>query len=165
MATSLNIQYNIPRVQIQLPGRQNRLASGEFRITPSMAEPVIFMFGNQDGVPLNLLPFEIRFVVWDHEDVGTRDIEMGQSEIVLNKSVPVADPYSGQIEMLLTGDETFALGQRSIGSDLRWSLFMINSDGEVFPVQVSTSGSRSGYLKVDHASGMPIAELIKSPRA
>ena len=165
MPTNLNVQYNIPRVQVQLPGRQNRLMDGVFRITPSMTEPVIFIFGNQDGVPLNMVPFEVHFVVWLHRPIESETINMSQSNMILNKRILVQDPYAAQLEMILSEADTIILGSRAAGTELRWSLFMINDDGEVFPTQVSNSGGRFGTLHVDLAGNVPIAELIRSPQA
>lgn len=163
MATVYNTQYNIPRVQVQLPGKQNRLTDGEFRITPSMTEPVQFYIGNQDGVPLNLIPFELRFVVWKSVPNASDVIAMGSSEILLNKRILVNDPYAGMVEMVLTEEETLRMGHHAPGARLSWSLFMINEDDEVFPAQVSHHGGRYGNIYVDLASSMPIAEMIRTP--
>lgn len=163
MTTSYNVQYNIPRVQVQLPGRQNRLSNSTFRVTPSMTEPVIFVFGNQDGVPLNLLPFSVRFVVWSHQIVGDDHVGLGQADVLINKRILVQDPYSGSLEMVLTEEETLTLGHHAAGRILKWSLFMINEEGEVFPTQVSNTGSRFGTVSVDMMSALPLAEIIKSP--
>lgn len=165
MPTNLNVQYNIPRVQVQLPGRQNRLSDGEFRISPSMTEPVIFRFGNQDGVSLNLLPFNIQFVVWDTCTLASNVHSIGQSEVILNKRLLVQDPYAAELEMVLTEEETLFLANRAAGSHLRWSLFMINEEGQVFPAQVSNSGGRYGSICVDLAGSIPLAELIRAPMA
>ncbi len=165
MPTNLNVQYNIPRVQVQLPGRQNRLMDTVLSINPSMTEPIIFIFGNQDGVPLNMLPFKVHFVVWAHRPIESDTISMGQSDMILNKRILVQDPYAAQLEMLLSEEETILLGNRASGTELRWSLFMINSDDEVFPTQVSPHGGRFGTLHVDLAGNLPIAELIRAPQA
>ena len=165
MPTTYNTQYNTPRVQVQLPGRQNRLSDGTFRVTPSMTEPVRFFFGNQDGVPLNLLPFSIQFVVWLGTPVTSDVLSMGTSEVVLNKKIIVNDPHSGEVEMVLTEKDTLLIGNNAAGTRMFWSLFMVNEEGQVFPTQVSSSGSRYGTVHVDLASGMPIAELIRNPTA
>jgi hypothetical protein len=163
MSTNFNVQYNIPRVQVQLPGKQNRLTDGEFRITPSMTEPVKFLFGNQDGVAIGLIPFTVHFLVWERSFIEYDDIGVGQSQVLLNKRIQVDDPYSGEVEMVLSSEETMLIGNHASGQSLNWSLFMVNDAGEVFPAQVSNSGGRVGALKVDLVGGMPIAELIKAP--
>ena len=165
MATNLNVQYNIPRVQVQLPARQNRLTDGDMRISPSMTEPFKFIFGNQDGVPLNLLAFQVHFVVWDTCTLSSEVLSMGQSDVIINKRLLVQDPYAAELEMILTESDTMTLANHSPGSHLRWSLFMINETGEVFPAQVSRNGGRYGTLCVDLAGNMPLAELIRTPTA
>jgi len=165
MATNYNVQYNIPRVQVQLPGRQNRLTDGEFRITPSMTEPVKFIFGNQDGVAIGLMPFKVHFVVWEKSILDYDNVSMGQSHMLLNKRLLVDDPYSGEVEMVLTETETILLGNHASGQNLNWSLFMFNDAGEVFPTQVSRSGGRVGTLIIDLIGGAPIAELLRAPLA
>jgi hypothetical protein len=163
MSTTYNVQYNIPRVQVQLPGRQNRLADGEFRISPSMTEVVVFSFGNQDGVPLNLRYFTLQFVVWKATPLASATISRGQSEVLLNKKIFIDDPYASMVEMLLTEEETNLLGNHTFGNRLYWSLFAVNDEGQVFPMQVSSKGGRYGTLQIDVAAGMPIAELIRFP--
>ena len=63
---------------------------------------------------------------------------------------------------MLTGTDTLTLGQHAAGNALKWSLFMINSDGDVFPMQVSQYGGRAGNLHVALADGFPLAEIIKT---
>lgn len=159
--TNYNVQYNIPRVYVQAPGRQNRLLDGNFHVSAGLTEAVEFHFGNQDGVPLNLIPFKIKFVVWDYNGLTEETLSMGQSDIVLAKTLQVDDPYSGRVEMMLSSDETLSLGLRA-GRSLRWSLFMINGEGEVFPMQVARGGARYAPLYVDLESGLPPAELIRN---
>lgn len=164
MPTNTIVQYNIPRVQVQLPARQNRLTGGSFTITPSMTEPVKFIFGNMDGVPLNLLPFKVRFVVWERNVSQSDTVSSGQSTMVINKTLQIDDPYSGEAEMVLSEAETMAIGNHAAGSQLSWSLFMINDEGQVFPLQVSNSGGRYGTIHVDLMAGTPFAELIRTPK-
>lgn len=163
MPTNYNVQYNIPRVQVQMPGRQNRLTDGNFCISPSMTEPVKFQFGNQDGVPLLLHSFYLQFVVWERDPLESNSISMGQSKVIINKKIVVDNPYVNEAEMILSEDETTLIAKHSAGLRLYWSLFLVNEDGEIFPMQVSNRGGRYGTIHVDLASGMPIAELIRNP--
>lgn len=163
MSTNYNVQYNIPRVQVQLPGRQNRLTDGEFRISPSMTEPVKFIFGNQDGIPLAMQRMDIRFVVWESCPTDSDVLSMGTSEILLNKRIPIDDPYASEVTMLLEEHETIRLGNHAPGTRLYWSLFMINDEDQVFPTQVSNLGGRYGTIHVDLAGSMPLAEMIRNP--
>lgn len=163
MATNYNIQYNTPRVQVQSPGRQNRLTDGDFKITPSMTEPVIFSFGNQDGVPLILTGFRLQFVVWEHSPTEHQTINLSQSSVILNKLIIIDDPHSGNANLLLSEQDTLLIGNHGMGQNLYWSLFMINEEEQVFPMQVSQLGGRYGSIKIDQAGMMPIAELIRNP--
>lgn len=159
----MNVQYNIPRIQVQGKGRQNRLTGGEFVVTPGMTEPVVFVFGNQDGVPLHLHSFKIHFVVWASCSNGISQLSLGQSEVVLNKRMSVEDPYTNELEMLLTEEETVKIGNSSSGTKMHWSLFLINDEDQIFPMQVSASGGRYGSICIDKAAAMPVAELIRTP--
>ncbi len=161
MTTEYNVQYNIPRVNISLPGRQNRTNESVLRFTPGMTEVLNFRWGNQDGVPINLLPFKIKFVAWKMLTLDVDVIDIAQSEIILTKIVDVKDPYSGEAVLILEASDTLKLGQEG-GREIRWSLFMINDEGQVFPSQVNSNGGRYATALLDINSGIPIAEIIKS---
>ncbi len=161
MTTEYNVQYNIPRVNISLPGRQNRTNESVLRFTPGMTEPIIFHWINQDGIPINLLPFQIKFVAWKMLTMDIDTLDIAQSEIILSKVVDVKDPYSGEAVLMLESNETLKMGQEG-GREIRWSLFMINDEGQVFPSSVNSNGGRYATAVLDINSGIPIAEIIKS---
>ncbi len=156
-----NAQYNIPRVNLSLPGRQNRTNETELRFTPGMTEVVEFVFGNQDGVAINLLPFQLKWVFWKMNTMDIDTLDVAQSEIILSKVVDVKDPYSGKVVGILEDHETLKLGQEGI-RQIRWSIFMINEEGQVFPAEVNSTGARYATALLDVNSGIPIAEIIKS---
>lgn len=156
-----NVEYNIPRVNLSLPGRQNRGSTNLLRFTPGMDEVVEFNFGNMDGVPINLVPFSIKFVVWRRDSLDVPDFSVGQSDIVFFKRADVFDPYKGKVIMVFSNQDTLQLAEEGT-SGLRWSLFMINEEGNVFPAQIQTNGKRYGQLMLDMESGTPIAEIIKN---
>ena len=156
-----NVQYNIPRVNLSLPGRQNRTNETELRFTPGMTEVVEFVFGNQDGVAINLLPFQLKWVFWKMNTMDIDTLDVAQSEIILSKVVDVKDPYSGKVVGILEDHETLKLGQEGI-RQIRWSIFMINEEGQVFPAEVNSTGARYATALLDVNSGIPIAEIIKS---
>jgi hypothetical protein len=159
--TQYQVTYNIPRVQVQMPGKQNRLTDTVLRITPGMTEPFEFLFGNQDGVPLSLRGFSVKLIFWLKTALDDNATRMGQSEIVLAKKFDIPDPYARRAEVVLTDEDTLKLGlARSIG--LRWSLFLINEEGDVFPLQVTRRGGRYGNVQLDLDSGIPPAELVRS---
>jgi len=156
-----NVEYNIPRVNISLPGRQNRTNDSELRFTPGMTEVVEFVFGNHDGVPVNLLPFKLKWVFWKMNTMDIDTLDVSQSEIILSKKIDVIDPYAGKVVAILEDDETLKLGQEGIRG-VRWSVFMINEEGQVFPAQVNRNGDRWATAVLDVDSGIPIAEIIRS---
>ena len=82
-----NVEYDIPRVNLSLPGRQNRSGDGILRITPGMDEAFEFIFGNQDGVPLNLVPFKVKIVFWVKQDMDIDEMVPGQTKIVFGKEL------------------------------------------------------------------------------
>lgn len=161
ISTTFNVSYDVPRIQLGMPGRQNRAGNGTMRITPGATEPVEFIFGNQDGVALNLVPFQIKLVFWRNNNLDSDLSEIGHTNIVLSKTASIDDPYSGRVLVLLTDTDTMALGQNGARS-LRWGVFMVATDGSVFPVSVTSSGARFGTVHLDLNSGIPSAELIRS---
>ena len=160
ISSSYNISYDIPRFLISSPGRQNRAGNGQMRITPGMTEPMDFVFGNQDGVALNLVPFTLKLVFWRNNNVDKELAGIGNTEIILSKEVPVVDPYLGKATVVLSGDDTFRLGQSGARS-CRWGVFMLNQNGDVFACSVTESGGRHGQANIDITSGLPHPELIR----
>jgi hypothetical protein len=167
--TVYNVEYNIPRVVVGVPGRQNRSGDGRLRITPGMTEPIEFIWGNFDGVPLNLGGFQVKLIFWTMENLGdtarpSPDVQSfgpGHSKIVLTKKIELQDPHGGRGTVLIMGEETFAL-HRQETHGLRWGLFLINDTGNIFPTQVTSSGARWGTVLFDRDSGIPSPELIKN---
>lgn len=158
-----NVTYDIPRVDISLPGRQNRISDIPLRVTPGMTEPIEFWFGNQDGVGINLMPFQIKLIFWVDRRLDSLDNQMliGASDIVLSKTAVIDQAYTNKILFVLDANDTLKLGQVGTRS-IRWSIFMINQDRQVFPAQVARNGARFGTVEIDVESGIPISELILS---
>lgn len=154
-----NIQYSIPRVMVSMSASQNRLLDTDLRLTPGMTEVIEFVLTNQDGIPISLNDMSLKFVVWSASVLDTNKLSLGQSDIVLAKTIPIDDPYASRYEMLLSDEETIRLGHTGSPS-LRWSLFAINSDRQVFAMTVSRSGGRYGTLILDLDSGIPVSEII-----
>jgi len=158
-SVSLNVQYNIPRYNISLPGKQNRGATGNMRITPGMTEVIEFVYGNVDGVPISLVGFTLRLVFWYPNTDYTHLTADSAQNVLLVKNVEVKAPYEGKCLVVLSGDDTETLnriGRRS----LRWTIFIINEDGQVFPTQITAAGERYGIAHIED-SGMPPMEIIK----
>lgn len=153
------VRYDIPRIQANMPGNPNRLASGILRISPGISEPVKFVFGNQDGIPLNLVGFSLKFVVWAIPSVSENSIGIEDSALILEKEIPIDDPHAGEVEMLLTKRETKIIGNDTIGENARWSLLLVNADKEVFPLQTQSNGDRHGTILIDSMRQFPISRI------
>jgi len=161
MNTSVfNVQYNIPRYNLALPGRQPRGGKGDMRITPGMTEAFEFHYGNFDGVPINLNGFKVRLVFWTTPSESTVSAGYAQQNIHVVKDLNVVSPYEGKATIVLTEADTLKLGQTQ-RSSVHWSVFLINDAGEVFPTQVTQSGERHGICRIE-SKGMPIGEIVRS---
>ena len=158
-----NVQYNIPRVNLQLPGRQNRTNDAELRFTPGMTEVVEFWFGNQDGVPINLVPFSLKWVFWKMNTMDHDELDLMQGEIILTKEIDILEDqiYTGKTLAILEAEDTLKLAATN-SRTVRWGVFMLNEEGQVFPAQVNRNGDRWATATLDIESGIPIAEIIKS---
>lgn len=160
-----NVEYNIPVVNLSLPGRQNRSGDGVLKITPGIDEVFEFVFGNQDGVPINLLPFtdggKVKIVFWTMETQEDLEQVPGQQKIVFSRELDVLNPHTGRVTYVMTSEETLRLAEPQTGA-IRWGLFMINESGNVFAAEVDRNRNRYGTVHLDFSSGIPIAEIIKS---
>lgn len=155
-----NVQYNIPRFNISLPGRQNRTSNAVLRITPGVTEVYEFWFGNQDGVPINLLPFKIKWIFWRNQTLDLDHMAFGNSDILLSKEIVVDDPYTGKVVGILEAEDTLALARDS--RSCRWGMFMLNEEGQVFPAEVNDNHQRYSTAYIDFESGIPTAEVIRT---
>jgi hypothetical protein len=156
-----NVEHNIPRVNLSMPGRQNRSGDGCLRITPGMSEAFEFVFGNHDGVPLNLIPFTIKLIFWVKQDMDIDEMVPGQSKIVFSHTMETVEDYAGRTFCLLDDQETMLVASEQT-SLVRWSLFLINDEGDVFPTEVNRNGGRAGTVRMDFSSGIPTAEMVRS---
>lgn len=167
-APAYNITYDIPRISVGMPGKMNRAADGRLKITPGMTEPFQFIWGNMDGVPINLAGLRVKLVFWKSGRIqrdGSPNLTshgLTVGEVILQKAVDIQDPYAGDCIVVLNSDETMDLRQKSQESgSIRWGLFLINSDGDIFPASVTFNGSRYGSVNFDDESGMPLAEILR----
>ena len=154
-----NVQYQIPQIQVRAPGRQNRAISQTLRITPGMTEPINFILGNRDGKPYILLGYTIKFIVWAYDDMDSPVLYRDDRRVVLSKTILITDPYCNSIPLVLTTQDTQKLGFET-SRGLRWSLFLIDSQKQIYPLRVSSRGGRYGTFIFDQESGMPPTEII-----
>ena len=155
-----NVSYDIPRVNIGMPGRQNRSKNPVLHITPGLTYPVEVHFMNQDGVPINLLPFKIKWIFWRNETLDLDYQAFGHSDILLSKEIVVDDPYSGKVVGILEAEDTLTLARDN--RSVRWGMFMLNEQGQVFPAEVNDQHQRYSTAYIDFESGIPTAEVIRS---
>lgn len=156
-----NCEYNIPRVNLSSVARQDRSHDGVLRMSPGLTEPIEFWVGNFDGMSINLAHFKVKFVVWKMTRNDLYATTLDQSQVVFSKTLEVLAPYEGKFVMVLSEEDTLTLARSGAGT-LRWSLFMINDDDQVFPAQITASGARYGTLILDLESGMPVSEMIRN---
>lgn len=160
MPSSILVQYNVPRFTVGAAGSQNRSCTGDMNVTPGLTQPFEFIFGNSDGVPINLSGYKLRLVFWyPQNEYELLPANFGNN-IILAKDLTVDDPYCGNGAVVLTDQETTTLGAG--GRQLiRWSLYMIDGDtGSVYGTQVTQSGLQWGVCRLDR-SEVPTAEIIK----
>jgi len=154
-----NVEYNIPRVNLSFSGRQNRSHSGDLRISPGMFEPIEFDMMNVDGVPINLAHFTVKFVVWKTKSRDLVYSSIMQNDIVFSKEMEIIDCYEGRFVLFLDDNDTLLISRPGL-STLRWSIFFINSDNQVFPGQITSNGGRYGQLQIDVDAQLPTSDMI-----
>jgi hypothetical protein len=158
--TIINVQFNIPRFIVGTQGKQNRACTGDMRITPGVSEPLEFQYVNADGVPINLAGYTLRLWFWypqkQYESLSSNML----GNMILAKDLHIDDPYKGTATTVLDDQETLQLAQGG-HSTIRWSLFVITPEGDVFPSQITSAGERFGPCRLD-MSDIPNAETIKS---
>ena len=153
-----NIEYNIPRINLGVPGRQNRSGDGSLRMTPGLAEPYVFLWGDSDGRALNLVSMTATLIFWttDNFTEESKHMDEGHGELVLSKRVDITDPFKGESSVFLTGDETAKIGRAGKDGVLRWGMVLKNVDGDMFPIEVGYNGSRVGRVNFERMQLPPI---------
>lgn len=160
--TVYNVQYVIPRIVLGTRGRQNNALTGSMKITRGAAEPIEFIWGDTDGIPVGLLGFTAKLVFWSPDPFDDEQFLDGRkSEIIMSKPVEIKDPYKGIGFVMLTGEDTSRLGMAARSRGIRWGLYLINENKDVFPCTVSEGGNRWGILHVEWDQ-TPDMESIKS---
>jgi len=158
-----NVEYTIPRITLGVPGRQNRAATGRMKITAGATEPMEFIWGDYDGIPINLVGLIAKIVFWTTNRFEDMEFMSEQpSEVLFAKQVEIKDIDKGLGFVMLTHDDTIFLSNACKENDVRWGLFLQNADGNVFPCIVSEGGNRWGTVVADHIASMPNFESIRT---
>lgn len=162
-SVSYNSEYNIPRVNVSSDVNQNRAISGKITLIPGADSPIEFNHSNKDGASLQLVGFTVKMVFWKNARFNTsaspETFSVQNQEIVLTKEATVSDPYSGKSFILLSHDDTYLLYQKSRECGLRWGLFLINEDKQLFPMIVNAAGGTFAEVVFDY-NPMPSYEQI-----
>lgn len=161
-----NVEYNIPRVVLGSNVRQNRAIDGKLKLVPGADCPVEFHFGNRDGKALNINNFQVKMLFWQtlrHNITGSPDsFDTAPNDIILSKRMEVQKGYEGQAFVLLTNEDTETLHAKTQSSGgLRWGVFLVNEDNQVFPMVVTSSGGHYADVVFDYHS-LPNYEAIIS---
>lgn len=162
-----NVEYNIPRVVLGSNVRQNRSIDGKLKLVPGADCPIEFIFGNRDGKQLNITNFEVKMLFWQtlrHNitSAAPDSFDTAPNDIILAKRMEVQKGYEGQAFVLLTNEDTQMLHARTQSSGgLRWGVFLVNEDKQVFPMVVTSSGGHFADVVFDYHS-LPNYEAIIS---
>jgi hypothetical protein len=154
--SDLDVTFNIPRIYVSLPGAQNRASEASFKISPGICEVVEFYFERLDGAPFNLTPYSVKFIVWKTLDLDTKSSTEDLKNVAFAKTLLIDDPYCQTVRTLLTSDDTSQIGRYG-SRKLRWSLFLIDEDQNVFPLLVNKSGGTFGSVMID---AIPIGDIV-----
>lgn len=148
-----NVSYDIPRFVIGEQGSQNRHSVGEMKLTAGIAQPLDIRTINKDGVPINLTQMKVYLVFWSTDrfdlDEGPNGYSLDNSnDITLRKNVEVIDPYKGTCTVLLKGEDTEIIARKARSNSVRWGVFLINEDKDVFAMSVTSTGEVYGSVIV-----------------
>jgi len=77
----------------------------------------------------------------------------------LRKLIDIIEPYEGTGAVLLTNDDTDALARAANNNGMRWGVFLVNTDKQVFAMSVSNTGDVSGQVII-RTGNVPSYEMI-----
>lgn len=159
-----NVSYDIPRFVVGAPGSQHRSINSEMILNAGIAQPFDFRFMSKDGVALNLSNFTSYLIFWSSDrfemDYGPGGYSLDSTDdIALRKNVDIIEPYEGTASVLLTNQDTEQLARAGRNNGLRWGLFLINSDNQVFAMSVTDTGDVSGTVIIK-TGNVPSYEMI-----
>ena len=160
-----NVHYDVPRFIVGEPGSQNRSPNGDMKIIAGTSQPFDFKFMTKDGVALNLTPFDAYLLFWQanrfdmNESTGGHDLS-NINDITLRKKLDIIKPYEGRATTLISSIETDKIGHDSKNNSVRWGLFLVNSDKEVFAMTVTDSGNVYGSVIVETGTIPPYEVIV-----
>jgi hypothetical protein len=160
-----NVLYDIPRFVVGAPGSQHRSSNGDMKLHAGIAQPLDFRFMTKDGVPLNLTNFDLYLIFWTNNrfdmDYGPNGYTLDNiDDISLRKSLDLIEAYEGSASTLLTNEDTEKLARDARNNSMRWGLFMVNSDKQVFAMSVTQTGDVSGSVIINTGDVPPYEMII-----
>jgi len=159
-----NVSYDIPRFVVGASGSQNRSANSDLKLYAGIAQPLDFRFQSRDGVPINLTPFTAYLIFWTSDrfefDRGPGGYSLDQiKDISLRKKIDIIEPYEGVTTVLLTNEDTDLLANEARSNSMKWGIFLLNSDKQVFAMSVTNLGDVAGNVVINTGS-VPSYEMI-----
>jgi len=159
-----NVSYDIPRFVVGAPGSQNRASKSELTLNAGIAQPIDVRFISKDGVAINLSNMTAYMIFWTNDrfdmDEGPNGYSLDSSrDISLRKLIDIIEPYEGTGAVLLTNDDTDALARAANNNGMRWGVFLVNTDKQVFAMSVSNTGDVSGQVII-RTGNVPSYEMI-----
>jgi hypothetical protein len=159
-----HVRYDIPTFVVGAPGQQGAYPKAEIMLAPGLSYPMNIMFTTQDGVPLNITPFNIFMVFWSINQINLDESPQilnmdSPGEIVLKKTITVDDGYDGTLTVLLDGVDTTVIGNAQRNGGVKWGIFLKNDTGHIFGCEVGPNGARAGNVAIQPDSYIPLGVL------
>jgi len=142
----------IPRIVLGSSSKNRPNRDGRLAVIPGATLPLEFHFDGDANKPLNLTPFTVKLVFWKNaridvlSETATLFTTSSPYDIVCAVACEIADPYKGTAFALVNDVQTELIGNATQNSGVRWGVFLINPDNQVFPMIVSSSGAAFGEV-------------------
>ena len=159
------LSYQIPRIVIGSPSHNRPHSDGRLTITPGTFQPLELALEGAGNKPLNLVPFKVKFLVWNTHRIDTKEevtLFNGDNsyDVICSLLGDVVDPYSGSAFAMLSDEQTLQIGNAAQNGSIRWGVFLINEDSQVFPMAVTSSGTTYGTIVLHSAGGTPTSSVV-----
>lgn len=156
---TIHARYVVPKIELGVPGRQARTMRGAISVVPGYSHPFEFVWGDLDGVPLNLLGLKAMLAVWAVDRFGGGiTARPAEAEVLLRKPIEIVDPHAGLGSAMLSADDTKLLGLKAEDFGLSWSVTLYDDDN-AFLCTVTESGATHGSIQVER-TGIPDAQSL-----
>jgi len=159
-----HIGYSIPRQIIGSKSGNVTSGTGILQLHTGSTKVVDFVVQGDQRKPINLTPFNIKVLFWKNARfdiehpvnlINTED----SYDIVLTKHIQPVEPYEGKFTLLLNQDDVEVIYNASDNTGIRWGVYLINEDQNIFAMHLSNNGSTFGQVAFA-AGGTPPASII-----